>query len=57
MSDVDGAFFAMIPGLILEVLSRLPSELRYRFVGPDLAIVDVHSSLIVDVLPNALSVN
>lgn len=50
-------FFAMTPALILEVLPRLPSELQYRFVGADLALVDLHSSLIVDVLPHALSVN
>ena len=39
---------------ILEVLPRLPRELQYRFVFRDLAIVDVHANLVVDILPNAI---
>ena len=44
---------AMFP-CILEVLPPLPPELQYRIVGDDLILVDVHASLIVDVLPHAL---
>ena len=48
-------FSAMTPAVILEALPQLPSELQYRFVGRDLALVDIHSNLIVDILPQALS--
>lgn len=39
---------------VLMALPPLPQELQFRFVGCDLVIVDLHSSLIVDVLPDAL---
>lgn len=39
---------------ILEVLPPLPRELQYRFVFRDLAIVDVHANLVLDILPNAI---
>lgn len=45
---------AMFPS-ILEVLPALPPELQYRMVGRDLVLVDVHASLIVDILPLALA--
>ena len=45
---------AGMPGCILVTLPALPEMLQYRFVGPDLVLVDVHASLIVDVLPDAL---
>lgn len=41
------------PPCVLEVLPLLPPELQYRFVGADLVLVDVHASLIVDVLRDA----
>jgi len=44
---------AMFP-CILEVLPPLPPELQYRIVRNDLILVDVHASLIVDILPRAL---
>jgi hypothetical protein len=41
------------PPCVLEVLPPLPPELQYRFVGADLLLVDVHASLIVDILRDA----
>lgn len=57
--QVNGPFFwvlatAMFP-CVIEALPPLPSELQYRIVGNDLMLVDVHASLIVDILPNALA--
>jgi len=43
-----------MPPCVLEVLPLLPPELQYRFVGTDLVLVDVHASLIVDVLRDAV---
>jgi len=43
----------MPPGL-LEVLPPLPAELAYRFVGRDLLLLDRNTSLILDILPEAL---
>lgn len=45
---------AMFPCLI-EALPPLPPELQYRMVGYDLVLIDVHASLIVDILPSALA--
>ena len=45
---------AMFPS-ILEALPAVPPELQYRMVGRDLVLVDVHASLIVDILPLALA--
>ena len=45
---------AMFPS-ILDVLPALPPELQYRMVGRDLVLVDVHASLVVDILPQALA--
>ncbi len=47
---------AMFPA-ILEALPPLPPELQYRIIGDDLILVDVHASLIVDILPRALAAN
>jgi hypothetical protein len=41
------------PGL-LAALPPLPDELQYRFVGRDLVLVDIHASLVVDILFDAL---
>ena len=40
---------------VLDVLPPLPPELQYRFVFRDLALVDVHANVIVDILPDALA--
>lgn len=57
--QVNGTFpwilgVAMFPCLI-EALPSLPPELQYRIVGQDLLLIDVHASLIVDILPAALA--
>ena len=39
---------------VIEALPELPSELQYRIVGSDLVLIDVHASLIVDILPGIL---
>lgn len=44
---------AMFPS-VMEALPPLPPELVYRIVGRDLILIDVHASLIVDILPFAL---
>jgi hypothetical protein len=44
---------AMFP-CVIHALPELPPELQYRIVGTDLILIDVHASLIVDILPSAL---
>ena len=39
---------------LIEALPELPPELQYRIVGDTLVLVDVHASLVVDLLPAAL---
>ena len=56
--EVNGTFpwrlaTAMLPCLI-DVLPPLPPELQYRIVGDDLVLIDIHASLIVDILPHAI---
>ena len=40
---------------VLNALPPLPPELQYRIVGNTLVLIDVHASLIVDLLPYALA--
>ena len=42
---------------LIEALPELPPELQYRIVGNTLVLVDVHASLIVDLLPSALQLD
>ena len=42
---------------VIEALPELPPELQYRIVGNTLVLVDVHASLIVDLLPSALQLD
>ena len=44
---------AMLP-CVIDAMPALPSELQYRIVGRDLVLIDVHASLIVDILSNLL---
>lgn len=44
---------AMFP-CVIAALPPLPPELQYRLVGDTLALIDIHASLIVDLLPHAL---
>ncbi|HVF30567.1 MAG TPA: hypothetical protein VNA22_06330 [Pyrinomonadaceae bacterium] len=43
-----------MPPTLLLVLPQLPKQVRYRFVGTNLLIVDRESHLIVDYMANAL---
>ena len=45
---------AMFP-CILDALPPLPVELQYRILGDTLVLIDVHASLVVDLLPSALA--
>lgn len=45
---------AMFP-CVIDALPALPAELQYRIVGSDLVLIDVHASVIVDVLSNLLT--
>jgi hypothetical protein len=60
-AEVNGTFSwataAGMPASILAALPPLPGMLQYRFVGPDLVLVDVEAGLIVDVLRDALGGN
>jgi hypothetical protein len=40
---------------LIDALPPLPPELQYRIVGDDLLLIDVHASLIVDILRSALA--
>jgi hypothetical protein len=56
---VNGAFpwalgSAMFP-CVISALPPLPPELQYRVVGNTLVLIDIHASLIVDLLPHALA--
>jgi hypothetical protein len=44
---------AMFP-CVIQALPPLPPELQYRIVGTDLVLIDVHASLVVDILPDVL---
>jgi hypothetical protein len=48
---------APTPPCVLAVLPALPRELQYRFVGPDLVLVDIDVRLILDVLANVLDLS
>jgi len=45
---------AMFP-CVTAALPPIPPELQYRIVGNDLVLIDVHASLVVDVLPYVLA--
>lgn len=45
---------SFMPASLLDVLPALPLELQYRFIGPDLVLIDVGAGLVVDVLREAL---
>jgi hypothetical protein len=48
---------AATPAHVIAVLPDLPAELQYRFVGPDLVLVDISASIIVDILPDVLDLS
>lgn len=43
-----------MPATLLAKLPQLPRELRYRFVGRNMLLVDRESNLIIDFMPEAL---
>ena len=48
------AEFSEMPATLLAKLPKLPKELRYRFVGRNMLLVDRESDLIIDFMPEAL---
>jgi hypothetical protein len=50
-----GVSLSTVPPEILAKLPHLDKELEYRFVGPHLILFSPASSLIIDILPDALS--
>jgi hypothetical protein len=48
------AEFSEMPATLLVKLPQLPKELRYRFVGRNMLLVDRESNLIIDYMPDAL---
>lgn len=43
-----------MPAVLLAKLPQLPKELRYRFVGRNMLLVDRESNVIIDYMPDAL---
>jgi len=43
-----------MPATLLAKLPQLPKEVRYRFVGRNLLLVDRESNVIIDYMPDAL---
>jgi hypothetical protein len=48
------AEFSEMPATLLTKLPQLPKELRYRFVGRNMLLVDRESDVIIDIMPDAL---
>ena len=48
------AEFSEMPATLLTKLPPLPKELRYRFVGRNMLLVDRESDVIIDFMPEAL---
>jgi len=48
------AEFSEMPATLLTKLPQLPKELRYRFVGRNMLLVDRESDVIIDFMPDAL---
>lgn len=46
--------FTEMPPTLLLKLPQLPQEMRYRFVGTNLLLVDRENNVIIDYMPNAL---
>jgi hypothetical protein len=50
----DSAELSEMPATVLAKLPQLPKELRYRFVGRNMLLVDRESNVIIDFMPEAL---
>lgn len=48
------AEFSEMPATLLAKLPQLPKEVRYRFVGRNMLLVDRESNIIIDFMPDAL---
>lgn len=48
------AEFSEMPATLLAKLPQLPKEVRYRFVGRNMLLVDRESNVIIDFMPEAL---
>jgi hypothetical protein len=48
------AEFSEMPATLLAKLPQLPKEVRYRFVGRNMLLVDRESNVIIDYMPDAL---
>ena len=44
--------YSTVPLPILQGLPALPDALQYRFVGPQLILLDPHGRLVVDIVKN-----
>jgi hypothetical protein len=52
----DGGALTTMPPQLLQVFPTLPSGLEYRFIDRDLILWDSHANLIIDFIPEALSI-
>jgi hypothetical protein len=50
----ENAELSEMPATLLAKLPQLPKEVRYRFVGRNLLLVDRESNVIIDYMPDAL---
>ena len=50
----ESAELSEMPATLLAKLPQLPKELRYRFVGRNMLLVDRESNVIIDFMPEAL---
>ena len=50
----DSAEFSEMPATLLAKLPQLPKEVRYRFVGRNMLLVDRESNVIIDFMPQAV---
>ena len=50
----ESAELSEMPATLLSKLPQLPNEVRYRFVGRNLLLVDRESNVIIDFMPDAL---
>ncbi len=48
----DNMAYSTVPTPILQGLPALPDALQYRFVGPQLILLDPHGRLVVDIVKN-----
>ena len=50
----ENAEFSEMPATLLAKLPQVPKEVRYRFVGRNMLLVDRESNVIIDFMPDAL---